>query len=122
MTRVDFFRILLPFITAIGDAHTKLDEAYDFIPTKPGGIPLYFKVVDTNLYVFTVFDEKYRPLIGNSLVSIEGVPLRELLKRSRNMISAENEYEILGNLAYNGFLFVGPFLADLLPEWRGKVI
>ena len=120
MTSVDFFRLLRPFVTAIGDAHTRLWEAYDFVPTQPGGIPLYFKVVDTNLYVFAVPEEQYRPLIGALLVSVEGVPLRKLLNRSRTMISAENEYQLLGNLAYNGFLFLGPFLTDLLPEWREK--
>ena len=120
MTRVDFYRLLRPFVTAIGDAHTRVHEAYDFIPTQPGGIPLYFKVVDTNLYVFAVPEERYRPLIGALLVSVEGVTMRELLDRARTMISAENEYQLLGNLAYNGFLFLGPFLTDLLPEWHEK--
>jgi hypothetical protein len=120
MTRADFYRLLRPFVTAIGDAHTWLDEAYDFIPTQPGGIPLYFSVVDTNLYVLAVPEEQYRPLIGALLVSIEGVPMKELLDRSRTMISAENEYQLLRHLAYNGSLFIGPFLTDLLPEWREK--
>jgi hypothetical protein len=120
MTRVDFYRLLRPFVTAIGDAHTRLWEAYDFIPTQPGGIPLYFSVVGTDLYVLAVPEERYRPLIGALLVSVEGVTTRELLDRARTMISAENEYQLLGNVAYNGFLFLGPFLSDLLPEWREK--
>jgi hypothetical protein len=120
MTRVDFYRLLRPFVTAIGDAHTQLRDAYDFIPTQPGGIPLYFSVVGTDPYVLAVPEERYRPLIGAVLVSVEGVPVRELLDRSRTMISAENEYKLLGNLAYNGFFFLGPFLTDLLPEWREK--
>ncbi|MBN1268722.1 MAG: hypothetical protein JXB04_03980 [Kiritimatiellae bacterium] len=120
MTRSDFYRLLRPFVTAIGDAHTRLWEAYDFVPTQPGGIPLYFSAVGTDLYVLAVPEERYRPLIGAVLASVEGVPVRELLERSRTMISAENEYQLLGNLAYNGFLFLGPFLNDLLPEWRDK--
>jgi len=120
MTRVDFYRLLRPFVTAIGDAHTRLGEAYDFIPTQPGGIPLYFSVVGTDLYVLAVPEERYRPLIGDRLVTVEGVTVRELLDRARTMISAENEYQILGNLAYNGFLFLGPFLTDLLPERRDR--
>ncbi|MDH5185769.1 MAG: S41 family peptidase [candidate division WOR-3 bacterium] len=120
MTRMDFYRLLRPFVTAIGDAHTRLHDAYDYTPSQPGGIPLYFRVVDTSLCVFAVPEERYRPLIGALLVSVEGVPLRELLNRSRTMISAENEYQLLGNLGYNGFFFLGPFLTDLLPEWRDK--
>ena len=120
MTRVNFYRLLRPFVTAIGDAHTRLHDAYEFMPTQPGGIPLYFKVVDTNLYVYAVPDEQYRPLIGALFLSIESIPLRELLNRTRTMISAENEYQLMGELGYNGFLFLGPFLSDLLPEWREK--
>jgi hypothetical protein len=120
MTRIDFYRLLRPFVTAIGDAHTRLDEAYEFVPTQPGGIPLYFSVVGTDLYVLAVPEERYQPLIGALLVSVEGVPLREMLNRSRTMLSAENEYKLLSNLAYNGFLFLGSFLADLLPEWKEK--
>jgi hypothetical protein len=120
MTRVDFYRLLRPFVTAIGDAHTQLQEAYDYIPTQPGGIPLYFSVVGTDLFVLAVPEEQYRHFIGDVLVSVEGVPLRELVDRSRTMISAENEYQLLRNLGYNGFFFVGPFLSDLLPEWRDK--
>ncbi len=120
MTNVDFYRLLRPFVTAIGDAHTQLSDAYEFIPDQPGGIPLYFRVVDTNFYVFAVPEEKYRSLIGSLLVSLEGVNMKELLDRARIMISAENEYKILANLGYNGYFFLGPFLRDLLPEWQDE--
>jgi hypothetical protein len=120
MTRVDFYRLLRPFVTALGDAHTWLQDAYDWTSGVPGGIPLYFGVVDTDLYVFAVPEEQYRPLIGALLISVEGVPLKELLNRSRAMVSAENEYQLLRNLAYSGFLILGPFLTDLIPGWRDK--
>jgi hypothetical protein len=118
MTRVDFYRLLRPFVTAIGDAHTWLQSAYGWTSDVPGGIPLYFGVVGTDLYVFAVPEEQYRPLIGSILISVEDVPFPEVLNRSRSMISAENEYQLLRNLAYTGFLFWRPFLADLLPEWQ----
>jgi hypothetical protein len=120
MTRADFYRLLRPFITAIGDAHTWLRDAYDDGSTSPGGIPLYFGIVGTDLYVLAVPEERYRPLIGAILISVEGVSFQELLNRSRTMVSAENEYQLLRNLAYTGILFNRPFLADLVPEWQDK--
>jgi hypothetical protein len=118
MTRVDFYRLLRPFVPAVGDAHTWLQDTYADNPGPPFGIPFYFGVVGTDLYVLAVPEERYRPLIGSILISVEDVPLPELLNRSRSMVSAENEYQLLRNLAYTGFLFWRPFLADLLPEWR----
>jgi len=120
MTRTDFYRLLRPFVTAVGDAHTWLRDAYD---DGSVGIPLYFGVVGTELYVLAVPEEQYRPLIGAVLVSVEGVPYRELLARLPAMVSADNEYQLLRNLAYDGILWSAPFLADLVPEWqdRGRV-
>lgn len=120
MTRADFYRLLRPFVTAIGDAHTWLDDAYDWTSGIPGGIPLYFSVVDTSFYVSAVPEEKYRTLIGALLISIEGINMRELLARAKTMIGGENKYKILANLGYNGFLFLSHYLSDLLPEWHEK--
>jgi hypothetical protein len=75
-------------------------------------------VVGTDLHVLAVPEERYRPLIGAVLVSVEGVPYRELLGRLRSMVSADNEYQLLRNLAYSGILWERPFLTDLLPEWQ----
>ncbi|HXI04554.1 MAG TPA: S41 family peptidase [Candidatus Saccharimonadales bacterium] len=118
MDRADFYRLLRPFVTAVGDAHTWLRDAYVDGWRSPGGIPLYFGVVGTEVYVLGVPEEKYRSMIGSVLVSVEGVPYRELLGRLKTMVSADNEYQLLRNLAYDGILWSGPFLADLLPEWE----
>lgn len=118
MTRADFYRLLRPFVTAVGDAHTWLRDAYESDAPTPGGIPLYFGVIGTELYVRAVPKEQYRPLLGAMLISVEGVPYPELLDRLPAMVSADNEYQLLRNLAYAGILWSGPFLADLLPEWR----
>jgi hypothetical protein len=120
MSRPDFYRLLRPFVTMIGDAHTWLRDAYDEGSGPTIGIPLYFGVVGTDLYVLAVFDEQYRPLIGALLVSVEGVPIGDLLVRARTMVSAENEFQLLRNLAYAGILMDRQFLSDLVPEWRDK--
>ena len=120
MTRADFYRLLRPFVTMIGDAHTSLAVPYDETPTRPTGLPLIFGIVGTDFYVRAVPEEQYRPLIGALLVSVEGVPVKELLARARPMVSAENEYKILSNVAFGGFLYYASFLSDLVPEWVEK--
>jgi len=120
MSLVDFYRLLRPFVTTIGDAHTWLRDAYDWTSGVPGGIPLYFGVVGTDLCVQSVPEKQYRPLIGAMLISVESVPIKELLERTRTMVSAENNYQLLRNLAYRGFLIQGPYLTDLLPEWQDR--
>jgi len=121
MTQLDFYRLLRPFVTMIGDAHTRLDVPYyDESPTLPTGLPLIFGIVGTDFYVRAVPEEQYRPFIGALLVSVEGVPVKGLLARARPMVSAENEYQILNNVAFGGFLYYASFLSDLVPEWVEK--
>ena len=84
MNRAEFYRLLRPFVTGVGDAHTWLRDAYDAGWRSPGGIPLYFGVVGTELYVLAVPEERYRSLIGAVLVSVEGVPYRDLLGLRRS--------------------------------------
>jgi hypothetical protein len=120
MSRNEFYRLLLPVVTGIRDAHTWLRSPYAYNDDAPGGIPLYFGVVDSNLYVVAVPEERYRPLIGALLVSVEGVLYRDLVNRLWTMVSGENEYQLLRNLAYAGILWERSFLTDLLPEWRDQ--
>lgn len=119
MSRTGFYRLLRPFVTMIGDGHTWLRDPYPD-SEKRGGISLIFGVVGADLYVLAVPEERYRPLLGAMLVSVEGVPVEELLARARPMVSGENEYQVLRNVAYGGFLWCAPFLADLVPEWADR--
>jgi hypothetical protein len=117
MTQSDFYRLIRPFVTMIGDAHTSLAVPYDENPAQPTALPLIFGIVGTDFYVRAVPDEKYRPLLGALLVSVEDVPVKELLARARLMISAENEYQILNNMAFGGYFYFASLLSDLVPEW-----
>jgi len=117
MSRFDFYRLLRPLVAMIGDAHTQLSAPFR---APSVGIPFIFGVVGTELYVGAVPDEQYRPLIGALLVSVENVPLKELLLRARTMVSAENDYQLLRNLGYGGILLDGSLLCDLVPEWVEK--
>jgi hypothetical protein len=97
MNATDFSEYLSPFVAAIKDGHTKLS----FPPTLsfPRALPLKFSPVDEKLYVVGVYAEEYRQLIGSTLVDINGIPFRALLKRQQELVGWENLYDSLNWLA-----------------------
>ena len=117
MTRDEFIRLLRPFIAAVGDAHTDVWSDYQVNDYAPGGVPLRFDIVEQSLYVAGVRDETSQDLIGALLVSVEGVPLAELVERQKQLQGSENEYNTLLWLSMFS-LWYRPFMEDLLPEWQ----
>lgn len=121
LTRPDFHAALLPFIARLGDGHTtlspdKADKDYDH----PGGIPLFFEVVEGRLYVDAVVHEADLPLVGAALESIQGVTFTELLARESLRQGHDNELHALSALARKGALFFGESLWRLVPEWKNR--
>jgi len=49
LSRDEYYRLIQPFVAAVGDAHTWLDSPY--MCMGPGGIPLYFRVVGEDFYI-----------------------------------------------------------------------
>ncbi len=100
MTREDFRGLLSPFIASVGDGHT---HVYPDSPFEFSGIPILFYVVEKDLYVSAVEDEKYRNLLGSRLHSIEGVEFEEIVSRTQEYYSADNIYgtlAVLGNFEH----------------------
>lgn len=118
MTRSQFFRHLLPFVSSIGDSHTLIRQPDGSGVSKPG-LPLGFKIVGSHLVVERVPQQKYVQLLGARLQSIEGIGLEELLRRQRRLRGTENIY---GTLAFLCFLSLSSQegLNNLLPEWKNK--
>ena len=116
MTRDEFIRLLRPFIGAIGDSHTDIWNDYGVNNQLPGGVPLLFDIVEESLYVVGVPEGVDQDLIGAILVSVEGVPLAELVQRQERL-RAENEYHALDILTFES-LWYKPYMQDLLPEWQ----
>jgi hypothetical protein len=116
MTRDEFIRLLRPFIGGVGDSHTDIWSDYGVSDNTPGGVPLRFDVVAQSLYVAGVPQGVDKDLVGAILISVEGVPLAELVKRQERL-RAENEYHALDILVFES-LWYRPFMQDLLPEWQ----
>ncbi len=120
LSQEEFYRLLRPFIAKIGDSHTWLRDPYRSNYKSPGGIPLFFCVVEQNLYVAAVAEEENKSMIGTILTSVEGVPCQELVRRQEERMGSENVYQILRNLANAGVLWQRCFLEHLIPEWKDK--
>ncbi len=120
MTKREFSLHLMPFMAAIGDAHTVIHADFETDWSRPGGIPLYFGAVGEELYVRGVTREDERRLIGARLVSVEGVPFEEIVERHARFRPRENEYGTLAWLGHYGDLWCGGPLAALVPEWKNR--
>lgn len=116
MSKDDFIRLLRPFIAALADAHTALLTTYSYDKTAPGGIPLSFASIEKCLYVQGVPSNKDKALLGAKLLSVEGVPFAEMLKRVYKLRGVENDYH--GLLILNTYLWSKPYLKEVLPEWQ----
>ena len=118
MTREDFYCLLCPFMTGIGDSHTwlRFPEESSFRV----GLPLYLGVVSDGLFVAGAPSEEYRHLLGARLIDIEGVPIDEIIRRAHDFVSGENEYQIFRNFNGFGMLFNKWYLDRLIPACQGR--
>jgi hypothetical protein len=114
MSKDDFIRLLRPFIAAIRDGHTVLLR-----PRNDQGLglmPLSFASIERCLFVDGVPSGKDKALLGTKLLSVEGVPFAEMLKRMPNLLGIENDTHCL--MMLNVYLGLTPLLKELLPEWQ----
>ena len=115
MTRDEFLRLLRPFVAGVGDAHTNFTRGYDVDPARPSGVPLRFRVVEQML-VATGVERRHQSLLGSRLLSVEGVPLTQLVARQRNLEGIDNDYHALKVLADRSLVH-RQYMRDLIPEW-----
>ena len=116
MSRDEFYRLLRPFVAGVGDAHTNFLGGYEVDRRRPGGVPLRFAVVEESLVVSGVAQEAHRDLLGSRLISVEGVPLAELVGRQKQLRGIDNQYHGLQTLAEQSLRY-RPYMQDLIPEW-----
>lgn len=121
LSRGEFRATLQPFVAQLGDGHTTLvlDEG-ERDSSNPGGVPLFFEVVEGLLYVDAVTSEQELPLIGATLESIEGVTLSQLVDRESTRQGHDNEHHVLSALARDGALYYAGSLHRLVPEWKDR--
>jgi hypothetical protein len=98
MTVEGFFRYVRPLVASLRDGHTHIRA-----PTAPAAaqapLPLEFEAVEERLYVSRVHQTELRPLLGATLVGVEGVSFAELATRMEAARGADNRYHNLSHLA-----------------------
>jgi hypothetical protein len=98
MTVEGFFRYVRPLVASLRDGHTGLRA-----PTAPAAakvsLPLEFEAVEERLYVSRVLRAELRPLLGATLVGVEGASFEELATRMEAARGADNRYHNLNHLA-----------------------
>lgn len=117
MTKGEFYQLIAPFVSALGDAHTRLTPNSG--NSGPGGLPFGFCLIEKSFYVKSVRGEQYTDILGALLESIEGTKFPELIERYRKYYGTQNEYNLIDNLRFpiwNG----GDELSLLIPEWKDK--
>jgi hypothetical protein len=116
MTRRQFYRLLLPFVAAVGDSHTglRLEGGASPLAQSPE-MPAVFRLVERALCIYGIRDSQHKELIGARLRSVEKVPVGELLRRQRGLRGIENEVLDLALLGLG--LSSRSWLAELVPEW-----
>ncbi len=79
----------------VGDGHTFMDP----MGYHNGRFWIEFEPIDEKLIVIGVYESKYRNLIGNHLVAVNDIPLKDLLSRIIGIRGANGAYNNLIHLA-----------------------
>ena len=117
MTVKEFYKHLLPFVASLGDGHTSVFPG-EIAGFDAPGLPLGMNVVESCLYVTAVDDKNLEHILGAKLLSVEGIPFKELVRRQGSMEGWDNEYQNLARLCRS--LRTKPRLEILLPEWKDQ--
>jgi hypothetical protein len=117
ISQKSFYNLLCPFVAAIGDSHTaiRLPEPEENLADRI--LPLGFKIIEENLILNQVPQQKYQAILGSILLSVEGVAVSELIKRQDRRRGMENLYGKLAYLVYFS-LRRDQALRELVPEWK----
>lgn len=94
----EFYTRAAEIAARVRDGHTDLSS-----PTPPnsevnGRLPLGFRVIGSELYTDEVYDGSYENLLGGRLLSVEGVPVAELVDRIARFDGADNVFHDRTNL------------------------
>ena len=115
MTAEQFYRLLLPFVASLRDGHTAVLPPQTNAEPQ-AGLPLTFKIIDESLAVASAARKDNTDLRGALLLSVEGIPLSELIRRQNSLRGIENVYGTLALLTRS--LATERGLQILLPEWK----
>lgn len=121
LTVGELHSLMQPLLVALSDAHTRVHPLRSVMEGSGHGIAVDFKILaeSESEPVPTLFVQGARgmDLVGARIEAVEGVPIADLIRRSRLWDGYENEFGNLQNLLRR--LGSKKGLKELLPEWEG---
>ncbi|WP_028962075.1 hypothetical protein [Sulfobacillus thermosulfidooxidans] len=109
LSSMQFWRLLSSFVARLDDGHTAI---YYEQPPDTRRWPANFGIVGEGLYVESVRQSEWLPLLGAQLTGIDGVPWSVLFDRQRQLQGSDNFIDALRRLTKT--LSSRPLLAALL--------
>ncbi len=91
-TLSSFFSLLAPVVGRIGDLHTTMDlpdEYYQAIASSARIFPFDVRIIDGQVYVASNNSKDSGVVIGSRIISINNIPVGDLLKKMESCFSAE---------------------------------
>lgn len=95
----EFYERVAEFTAEVRDLHTGVSAPDRSGIEVTGRLPVDFRVIGTELYIESVYDETHADLLGGRLLSVEEVPTKDLEDRVSTVESADNRYGDRKNVA-----------------------
>lgn len=105
MNPLEFYKIIGPLISDIGDVHTEIEPPesfYDRLNTEAKVFPLSVSWIQEKLYILDDFSEEQWDLIGKQVLSINGVDANEVFTFIRKYVPRDGQNLTSPNHALSG--------------------
>lgn len=89
MSDSDFYYSLRHLLSLVGDAHTMLDYTdakYSYLHALPFAVAKF-----DDAWHLMIIDDEYKEYLGTKVLSINDIPMQEILEKAKTIISYENE-------------------------------
>jgi C-terminal processing protease CtpA/Prc len=113
LTEAEFLKMLLPLIANINDGHTGIipsEAGYAYFENQPTLFPFNLRFVDKKAYLFRNYSEKRDVEMGSELVTINGNPISDVIKKILALLSSDahietSKFRQMESTAYFGRLY-----------------
>ncbi|MCZ4695845.1 peptidase S41 [Ancylomarina euxinus] len=116
-TKDEFVSIISEFIATLGDSHTGMRVARPKNDPNALKLPISLSTATDNLFI-TALPIEYEHLLGSRIVSVNNIPLKDLLEKAGEINPTENYY---GKCHYfrrkfSDYIYAGKLIPNIEPE------
>ena len=96
MNSLDFARLIIPLVAALNDGHTKVDWPWkyrrDYLDNNGAIFPFDVMIRGGRIYVVNNYSADTTITTNAEILSLNGIPTKQLIKEMRRFISAELDH------------------------------